>query len=164
MKFKHEISSQQDNFALELATSGDANKSYETAFRISEYTENELLLQINNRGVQERVSHYRVFYNSSTALNEDRIIEEISAIGYADVREMFDRDGSLLDISNIPQHISRAIKKIVFGKDGQVLSVDFYDKHKALAHLLHLSQQREIETDSLRNNSIQVNILGKSDD
>jgi hypothetical protein len=75
-------------------------------------------------------------------ITKTALIQELAFIGFSDIAELFEvgipeTDGSeptskLRDVSTLPRHLSRAIKKIKFDEDGNVTEITFHDKLKAL--------------------------------
>ena len=45
-------------------------------------------------------------------ISADRVIQELSLIAFADIKDAFDDDGTLLPIPKMPEHIRRAIAGI----------------------------------------------------
>jgi phage terminase small subunit len=85
----------------------------------------------------------------------ERVIEELAAIGFADIRELYDADGNLLPINQLGDRVAATLSgievEVTRGGKGrtpsEVLKVRRYDKVRALEllgrHLKLFAEQHE---------------------
>lgn len=69
-------------------------------------------------------------------LSQERVIEELVSVAFLDIRELFDHNGSLLNVKDFPENISRALAGIdlIASSDGTVSTkkIRLLDKIRAL--------------------------------
>jgi hypothetical protein len=91
----------------------------------------------------ERADRYKEALGIAKAHQAARILEELSYIALADIRQAFDESGNLLPIHELPEHIARAINGIEVTeeftgrgdlrvKTGVTKKVRFVEKNRAL--------------------------------
>ena len=88
-------------------------------------------------------------------LSVERTIEEALKIGYSDIRDVFNRDGSLKNVVDWPDSIAGAVAAIetVRGSEGEVTTkVKFWDKNSALEKLF--KHQGLYEQDNAQKNPV----------
>lgn len=66
-------------------------------------------------------------------ITAERVIEELAAIGFADLGQLY-KDGNLLPISELPEQIRRALAAVKVGQEG-VVEYRLWDKVAALEKL-----------------------------
>lgn len=86
-------------------------------------------------------------------IDPDRALRELASLAYSDIRDIFDADGNLLPIQQLPAHVAAAISSIEVviknaaagdGHTDRVHKIRLWDKPKMLATLLqHLGLLKE---------------------
>lgn len=78
-------------------------------------------------------------------VTKEQIAAELAKIGFSDIRQIFDADGNMLPVNEIPDTAAAAlagvdVDELYAGKDniGQTKKVKMWDKLKALAQLTEL--------------------------
>ena len=83
--------------------------------------------------IQERIEFYKQQHLLNADVTTEGIINELKALGYADLTQIFaDKKGTVYldDIKKLPGPVRRAIKSFEMGKDG--VKVKFHSKEKSL--------------------------------
>lgn len=95
----------------------------------------------------EIARQFNILYGDGlTDIKGLRVLAELSSIGFSDVGEVFDDNGNLLPIKQLPSHVRRSISCIKVTKrrvlttnevieDEYISEVKFWDKNKALSTL-----------------------------
>jgi len=66
-------------------------------------------------------------------LETERTLNEIACISYFDPAELYDDDGKLIPIRQLPRHVRAAIASIEHDKDtGRVIKIKLWDKNAAI--------------------------------
>lgn len=68
---------------------------------------------------------------SRVEISQDRVLRELGAIALFDLRDLFDSEGKLLPLSQVPSH-ARAALQVSFDADGAVFRIRSADKLRAL--------------------------------
>jgi phage terminase small subunit len=76
----------------------------------------------------------RELWERDTATRE-RTIAEISRIALSDIRKLFNVDGTLKRVDELPEEVAAALAQIEYNDDGQVRKVKLWDKNAALEKL-----------------------------
>lgn len=103
-------------------------------------TASEILRRPNVRAEVRR--QYGIIY-SSLGTKAQRVLAELCRIGFSDVRELFDDNGNLLDVKDLPDSIASTVSSVEItrkpGRDGDtdeyVSKIRLWDKTKALSML-----------------------------
>ncbi len=130
---ERDLSPQQDLFCQEYikdynagAAAVRAKYSKKSAYSIgSEHLKKPKILK--------RIDHYKQQHLNNADVTVEGIINELKALGYADLTQIFaDKKGTVYldDIRKLPGPVRRAIKSFEMGKDG--LKVKFHSKEKSL--------------------------------
>lgn len=92
-----------------------------------------------------------------SGLSVERWAKEMACIGHLDPAELYDADGNLIPIHELPEHVRRAIASVKPGNDKGGPEVKLWDKNAALLNIgKHLGV---FEQDNRqRTNAIQVNV------
>jgi phage terminase small subunit len=105
-----------------------------------------------------------------------RIVAELAALAFSDVAELFDGNGELLSPDRLPEHVSRAVRKVTrrvkhrtWQRDGQdIVEVDTetsYEMHAKQAALDKLAEMQGItERSSGASVQVTINLEGKGTD
>lgn len=78
---------------------------------------------LRNENVQKYIAYLREQQLANMGVSQQRVLEELARLAYADPLEMYDEDGCIRKISEIPEDLRRAITKIetkeIFEQDGR---------------------------------------------
>jgi phage terminase small subunit len=100
--------------------------------------------------VRAAVDERRAVLCEAVGLRQEMVVREMMAIGFSDVRQLFNEDGTLRPISELPDEAARAIagvdvEDILTGRGkklkrrSQMRKVKLWDKVKALSDLSRIS-------------------------
>lgn len=78
---------------------------------------------LKNENCQRYIAYLREQQLAKMGVSQQRVLEELARLAYADPLEMYDEDGCIRKISEIPEDLRRAITKIetkeIFEQDGR---------------------------------------------
>lgn len=140
-------SSQERLFAREVALTGDPARAYRLAFpdECAHLKPQHIRLKaarlLTRARVDEIYQYYKMAINTRMDIREERILQELACIAFADPAEMYANDGiTLKNIHEIPSHVRAAVSrfKTGFTKDGIVTELQLNDKMKALSMLVSI--------------------------
>lgn len=126
------------------------------------YSERSIAVQsvnlMRNELIKERISELQDRVSVRNDVTVDKIIRELSRLAFTDISQLFDDEGKLKDIKNLPDDLKRAISSIEVienkqNKDIYVKKIRLWDKVKAIEMLAkHLDIFRDKEQ------STQINV------
>lgn len=97
-------------------------------------------------------------------LTTERWAQEMVCLGHFDPGELYDQDGGLIPIHQLPEHVRRAIAsvEVVVGKDKETTKkVKFWDKNAALANIgKHLGMFEKDNKQKDRSVKVLVQMMG----
>lgn len=93
--------------------------------------------------IQARLAYKRAQLAKKTDISAERVIKEFARIALSDLSELYDEDGNIKDIQDIPEDLRRAIAGVEhvaeFDKGGKITGftkkIKLWDKTKALENL-----------------------------
>lgn len=140
-----ELTKSQKIFADDYLTSNNMTKSYRLGFPncksdTSAAAAASRLLR-TNKAVRDYIDTLEVQVTkqamSKAAISKERILQEESAIAFADPKDLLDENGALKDLKDLPEVVRRGIKKITESTFNGIKTVriEFYDKGKSLDRL-----------------------------
>lgn len=117
---------------------------------------NPTIAQALGRAIQERIWRCE--------LDANRVIDELSTVAFADVRQLFDKTGLLIPVHQLPENIARAVKDIeVISRttdDGETVTVAKIRLHPKLDAIKLLMQHMGMLQERLKvEQTTNVNIL-----
>lgn len=130
----------QRAFVQYLLTSKDFN--FAEAAREAGYTGSHGSKLIQNEDIRKILGTEIRKRAERRQITADRVLEEIAKIGFANVKDIVNDDGTVKPLSSIPDHASAAIQNIrvtTASKDGAAITrveVEYYDKMEALTLLM----------------------------
>lgn len=110
--------------------------------------------------VQRELRSRLDYRNAKPPEKNRRIVKEIADIAFFDVRDIFDDNGRVLPVKQLPKHVSAAISSIdVITNDAQtsVLKYKFHNKNAALESL---ARQQNLYKDD---NKLEADIVTNDD-
>lgn len=164
MATERALSPQQDLFCQEYIKDYNAGKAAERA-KYSKKTAYSIGSQLLKKlKIQERME----FYKKQSLLNADVTIEgivnELKALGYADVTEVFTEKAGVIvldDIKKLPYHTRKAIKSFEMSKDG--IKIKFHSKEKSLEllgrYLSMFSDKLQINGEMKTDNELVIKVI-----
>lgn len=137
----------QENFAQHVASGKNQSESYRQAYPKSKMWKEEAVWSqasqlMANGKVALRVAELQKIQAARLAITSDRVLKEVAAIAFFDIRRIFNEDGSLKKVFELDDESAAAIasiESIDIGGDGQlVISKKFKasDKNAALEKLM----------------------------
>ena len=152
LRDEHGLTSQQRAFAD--AYVADPERNAKRAYITAGYQARAASADANASRLlrQDRVAAYVALCESKArakaerdhGITQDRLLTELAGIAYADPAEMYDEDGRLLPIHQMPERARRAISSIEYGKDG--VKIKLWSKTQGadmLAKHLNLYEQHQ---------------------
>lgn len=94
--------------------------------------------------VKQREAEAREHAEERYQVTQDNVLAELAGITYSDPADLYDEEGKLLPIHQIPERARRAIASIEYGKDG--VKIKFWSKTAGadmLAKHLNLYEQHQ---------------------
>ena len=91
---------------------------------------------LQNKKIVDEINRRKEAQRRRNELLEDEVLQEMAKIAFVDITDIVDFNGSSLDVkdlSEIPEHVRPAIKKVTLtpGKYGDKVSIELHDKLKA---------------------------------
>ena len=106
---------------------------------------------IRNPKVSACIQEAMDYRAKRTAITADRVLAEIGKMAFANTQELYDEDGNLIPVQNLPPDIAAAIHsvKISMGPQGTMLQeIKLHDKKGSLEllgkHLVLFTEKREV--------------------
>jgi len=141
------LTPKQEKFAVEyVKNGGNASAAYKAAYPASrKWKENAVNVagskMLARRKVSVRIEALRKAAEKRNEISIDRVLKEITAIAFVDPSEIWDDEGNMKPISEIPESARRAIvgleKKVVTGQSSEeTLKAKLADKNAALEKLM----------------------------
>jgi len=134
------LTSKQEAFCLAYLEAGNASDAYRRAYdagRMKAETVNRKAKALMDDGkIAARIGELRAAVAKRTVISEVRVIEETARIGLFDPARLFDENGALLPIRNMPEDVRAAIASIEFDDAGRVKKVKAWDKNSALEKIM----------------------------
>ena len=98
---------------------------------------------LRNVTIQKRLAYKRAQLAKKAEITAEKVIKEFACIGLVDIAQIYDDNGNIKDIEDIPEETRRAIAGIEhiaeYDNDGNVSGytkkLKFWDKNKALENL-----------------------------
>ena len=166
------INQKQWNFARFFALSGNASqsrlKAQYTDLDDAQRNSVEAYKLFQNPRVQKAYEHHKVMIGRKIDISENRILAEIAAIGFGNLRDAV-KDGRFMDIEEMSEATQRAIKKIkvrrLVKKHGEepeeILEIEMHPKQPALETIMKLKGMKQDNKNQPI--SVTVNIDGQSE-
>lgn len=67
---------------------------------------------LSNVSIQTAIQEGRQKLQARTEITQDRVVEELAAIAFFDPRELFDGDGNLIPVQDLPRNVAVALAGI----------------------------------------------------
>lgn len=114
---------------------------------------------LRNVKVQEAIAAAQQARSQRTEITQDRVLREIASLSFADIRQLFDSNGRLRSVHELPDDVASAIASVDSYEEfagsgderrriGEVRKIKLWDKVSALTllakHLGMLTEKREI--------------------
>lgn len=157
------LSEQQKTFAIEYIKcqngteaalkAGYAKKSaYNSAYQLKQNPLIQRFIELNNQKRMERLN-----------ISADRVLNEFAKIGFFNIEEIYDEDGNILPIHEMPIHASAGISKIrerliVLNDDDTKVIEREYHFHNKLSALENLGKHLGIYEKDNEQNRANVNL------
>jgi phage terminase small subunit len=147
-----------EEYLVDLNASGAYSRAFPGVTEKTAATEGSRLL--GKPEVQAKIAAAKAERSKRTHVTQDKVIKELSRIGFLDVKKAFKEDGTFPSPSELPNNIRRAIRgfevqEIFAGRGsnrqqiGTLTKVKFESKVPALALLLeHVKIENEKAADS----------------
>jgi phage terminase small subunit len=101
---------------------------------------------LTNANIQEYIQQRQKELQQSTGVTQEKIIQELAALAFTDIRKFYNEDGSLKKITELDADAAAALAGVEteelyagFGEDriaiGQTKKIKRWDKNKALENL-----------------------------
>lgn len=127
-----------EKFAQALAAGSTAEQAYKLA-GYSGHRGNAARLR-QDAAVIARIEEIQAPAAAKAAEKVEAVLEELSRIGFADIRELVNEDGTIRDVKDWPDTIARAVASIevkeLFGESGLAIGytkkIKFWNKVQAL--------------------------------
>ena len=99
-------------------------------------TENAGWRLLQNQKIVDEINRRKEAQRRRNELLKDEVLQELAKMAFVDITDIVDFNGSSLDVkdlSEIPEHVRPAIKKVTLtpGKYGDKVSIELHDKLKA---------------------------------
>lgn len=88
---------------------------------------------LNNPVVKAEIKKRQKYIVQKLEITQERIAEELAKLAYSNVQDLFNSDGTLKPIHELPREVAATIKEFKFSNSG--LEVKSYDKKVALETL-----------------------------
>ncbi len=93
--------------------------------------------------IQEYLGVLREAQSKRTEITADKVLQELALIGFSDIGTLFDRDGNLKRIADMPEHARRALAG--FDITTEVINVNDENSLNRLKNLcLHLETKSNL--------------------
>jgi len=135
------LTPKQEAFCLELVISSDGNASaaYCKAYGVGKMSVTSVHRQASRLmrlpKIKARITTLRANAAMKQELSIDRVLDEVRHSAFLDPLSIYDADGNVLPMRDIPEATRRAIASLVIQKDGTV-KIKFCDKMQALERLM----------------------------
>ena len=91
---------------------------------------------LQNKKIVDEINRCKEAQRRRNELLEDEVLQEMAKVAFVDITDIVNFNGSSLDVkdlSEIPEHVRPAIKKVTLtpGKYGDKVSIELHDKLKA---------------------------------
>jgi len=171
-------------FLKEWRIDKNASKAYIRAFKYKGKNANVLGPELlANLGKKNLIEPEIVAQEQKAIITADEVLTELRYISKQDMADIYDKDGNILPIPQMPEHIRRAISSVEFedgpqvDADGVVIGpprvkkIKFWDKNKGLEttarHLRMLVDRVEVQDvdsdiDFLTDEQLALVALGKA--
>ena len=143
---KKKLTLKQEKFCQEyVKNGGNASAAYRASYdtkRLKQESVNRLAYELmQNIKITSRIESLQKAAQKRTEITIDRVLKEIAAIAFVDASDIWDDDGNMKPISQIPESARRAIvgleKKVVVGQSvEETLKAKLADKNAALEKLM----------------------------
>lgn len=143
---KKKLTLKQEKFCHEyVKNGGNASDAYRSAYdtkNMKSATVNRKAAELMSDGkITARIEELQKAAQKRTEITIDRVLKEIAAIAFVDAYEIWDDEGNMKPISQIPESARRAIvgleKKVVVGQSvEETLKAKLADKNAALEKLM----------------------------
>jgi phage terminase small subunit len=95
---------------------------------------------LQNQKIVDEINRRKEAQRRRNELLEDEVLQELAKIAFVDITDVVDFSGSSLvvkDLSEIPEHVRPAIKKVVCtpSQHGDKVTIELHDKNAALEKL-----------------------------
>ena len=163
------LSPLEANFVVEYLKTGDSGKAYAVAFGVN-YDENAVKIGKNllkKKEISQAVNKQVASRVNIALATDDTIISEMIEAAMFDVKDLYDENGNIKPISELPSSVTKFIKGVTvkqtkerMGKEvveqGEIIQLAFVDKIKALETLF--KHRNLIKVDNKPNHLTQINI------
>jgi len=175
---KRKLTLKQEKFCLEyVKNGGNASDAYRAAYnakKMKPETVNRKAAELLSNGkITARIEDLQKAARKRNEISLDRVLKEIAAIAFVDPSDIWDDDGNMKPIGQIPEHARRAIvgleKKVVTGASfEETIKAKLADKNAALDKLMKHLGGYEKDNRQKKNDVIVVGIpqefVGERDD
>jgi phage terminase small subunit len=155
---------QQQRFCEEYIIDGNGSRSAKEAGyseRSAAAIANNLLK--TNPKIQEYINQLRIAQQRRTDSDADKVVEELSKLGYANIADYYDKKGALIEVKKLPSYASAAIHSIKETEfkmtEGASKIVREYKLHDKLGALRELLQHHANEQGDGSGKDIKINIV-----
>lgn len=154
------LTHKQEKFCLEYLKDRNASRAYRTAYNASNMKEatiqNNAYKLLQNNDIATRLKKLGEKHAKKNDVTAERIIRELAGIAFFDVKHLYNEDGTLKQITELSEEVTRAIHstKQRMEKQGadkedwaEIKEVKTHDKLKALEllgrHLVMFTDKHE---------------------
>lgn len=153
----------QERFSLKLHETGNASEAYRFAYntsRMKPETINRAAFELSKlpkitARLEQLEEQERRRIQKKFHLTQDKIVQQYMRFAFADARQLFDKDGKLLEISKMPDDIVAAIAGF---KEGEIKLVDKKGPLQDLAKMLGMFLEHNMQK---KGESSEVNVTNQ---
>ena len=134
-KAKHKLSMKMEAFCQLRAAGNNATKSAEGAGyskKTAKSKGHDLLTKVY---IQERITEIQKPAVELNKITVERVFKELADIAFCDIGEMYDENGIMLAIPDMPESVRRSIASVGMGRDtigSKALKIKLHNKATAL--------------------------------
>lgn len=106
----------QEKFCQKVLETGNISDAYRESYNASKMkpeTINNKAYILSNKGeVRARIKQLQEEAEKRNEVTIDRILKELKLISFLDPRQLFDENGDLKDVKDLPEDVARAIAEV----------------------------------------------------
>jgi len=158
----------QNNFANYYIETGNASEAYRRAYvgtKMSDKTINEASCRLlDNSNIIARVNELKEALQKESDITKEKILNELDAIVFADIRDYVEFDGSMLHFkpfTELTDKQAKAIESIEQGKEG--IKLKLHGKNWSIEKVCNmLGYDMPTVIENKGNQQINISVDGKS--